>query len=174
MEVSGLAVTLLDTAGLRETGDRIEAIGIARALQRAADADLRILLDDGQPVPGITPRDDDIVLLAKCDDPEMAGEGRGISGVTGAGVDWLVAEMGRRLSQMASGAGLMVRARQQDAARRGAAALSEALATMAADGRAELVAEDIRSAIRALDFLVGRIDVEDVLGDIFARFCIGK
>jgi tRNA modification GTPase len=174
MEIAGQAVTLLDTAGLRDTSDEVEVIGVARARQRGAQADLRIVLEDGTPLPGLDLRDGDIRLRAKCDDPADAAGGQGISGLTGAGLDWLVSEIGERLSRRVANAGVMVRARHEDAVRRGLAALRMARDGLGGGVEPELIAEELRSAIRALDFLVGRVDVEDLLGEIFARFCIGK
>lgn len=174
MDIAGLAVTLIDTAGLRDAEDEIEAIGIARALERAGQADLRVVLGEGESLEGVDVDPGDIVLRPKCDDASEAEGGRGVSGLTGAGVDWLLQELGRRLSDRAAGAGLMVRARQQDAVRRGASALTAAMVALDHGSGPELLADELRTAIRALDFLVGRIDVEDVLGEIFARFCIGK
>ena len=169
MDLGGLAVTLLDTAGLRETEDRVEAIGVARALQRAERADLRIfLLAAPDEALMMTPLPGDVVVLGKGD---LRGEG--VSGLTGLGVDDLVARVRAELEARAAGAGVMTRARHRYAMERAVEALDLARDRVKLVG-AELVAEDLRRAGRALDVLVGRVDVEDLLDEIFSSFCIGK
>ncbi len=173
MDVRGLAVTLLDTAGLRPATDAVEGMGVALARRRAAAADLRVVLVDDRGLPeGFVPAGDDIVLRAKVDGP---GEGEGISGRTGHGVEALLDALGERLGQRVAGATTLIRERQRQAVGRAAAALDRAAGELAAvTPRAELVAEELRGAARALEALVGRVDVEHLLDTIFARFCIGK
>jgi len=170
MDLAGLPVTILDTAGLRETEDAVEAIGVERALTRARAADLRVFLisDDGLP-DGLAPLPDDIVLRGKAD------AGGGVSGKTGAGVVALIARVSAILEPRAAGAAVVTRERHRLAMLRAVTALESARVEVwnGAD-RAELAAEDMRNAIRALDSLVGRVDVEHLLGEIFASFCIGK
>ncbi len=169
MDLGGLAVMLLDTAGLRETEDRVEAIGVARALQRAERADLRVfLLAEPDEALMMTPLPGDVVVLGKGD---LRGEG--VSGLTGLGVDDLVARVRRELEARVAGAGVMTRARHRYAMERAVEALDLARNQLKLVG-AELDAEDLRRAGRALDVLVGRVDVEDLLDEIFSSFCIGK
>ncbi|HQY42559.1 MAG TPA: tRNA uridine-5-carboxymethylaminomethyl(34) synthesis GTPase MnmE [Paracoccaceae bacterium] len=173
MDIRGLAVTLLDTAGLRDGADKIEAIGIERALERADRADLRVFLLDGQDVPLLPPRPDDILAWGKAD---ISGrEGLAVSGKTGQGLDLLVATVADVLGRRAAGAGTMTRERHRRAMTRAIGALESARTEVeAGQNRTELAAEQLRQAIRALDSLVGRVDVEDLLDEIFASFCIGK
>lgn len=175
MDLGGLPVTLLDTAGLRETNDPVESIGIARARTRAATADLRVFLVDGDQPRDDLWRQDDIVLRAKVDHVGMIAEGEGISGLTGLGVDSLVERITSILSERAQGGGMATRARHEAAMRRGAEALTSALCALeTGDASFDIAAEEIHTAVRALDSLVGRIDVETVLGEIFSSFCLGK
>lgn len=173
MDLSGLAITLLDTAGLRETEDRVEAIGVARALERAQQADLRVfLLDEGE-VPLLDPVADDLVVKGKAD--LGGGDGLRVSGKTGEGLDRLVAEITARLSQRAAGAGVMTRERHRDCLTRAEAALRAASGELDHGlERLDLAAEQCRTAVRALESLLGRVDVEALLDEIFASFCIGK
>lgn len=171
MDIGGLAVTLLDTAGLRETEDKVEAMGVARALQRAEVADLRVFLLSS---PGealmMAPQPGDITILGKAD---VTGEG--VSGRTGQGVEALVARIEAELAARVAGAGVMTRARHRHAMERAIEALDSAENRVKAAGAGvELVAEDLRWAGRALDVLVGRVDVENLLDEIFSSFCIGK
>lgn len=173
MDLGGLPVTLLDTAGLRETDDAVETIGIDRARTRAASADLRVfLVEDGQ-APDLLPEVDDIVLLAKGD--LLPSSENTISGKTGQGVSSLVSQITKTLSNRAASAGLATRLRHKLAMERGLDALMAArnLLPMGEDS-ADIAAEELRTAIRALDSLVGRIDIENVLDEIFASFCLGK
>ena len=170
MDMRGLAVTLLDTAGIRETSDHVEQLGVTLAVRRASGADLRVILRNHGEAAIIDPQEGDIVVVSKSD----LGNGD-ISAVTGEGIDRLVGQISDILSRRAASAGIVVRERHR-------AAIEDAMDALVA-GRdrlerspelAELVAEDIRAALRCLDSLVGRVGVEDVLGEIFASFCIGK
>jgi tRNA modification GTPase len=174
MEIAGLPVTFLDTAGLRETEDRLEQAGIDRALARATVADLRLFLTDGSAIPGLQPDGDDLVVLGKSD-TRSSSDFLSVSGLTGQGVPELMARIGEILQQRVGSAGALVRERHRVAVTTAIAALAESRAEVVRDdSRVELAAEHLRRAVRALDALVGRVDVDDLLGEIFASFCIGK
>ena len=169
LELGGLAVTLLDTAGLRESVDRVEQLGVARAIERARAADLRVFLRDINGLPDdLLPEPEDIVVMGKAD------AGGGVSGKTGAGLAELVAQITAILSLRAAGAATITRERHRLAVLAAVGALERARSEVETGGRAELAAEQLRGAIRALESLVGRVDVEQILGEIFASFCIGK
>jgi tRNA modification GTPase len=177
LDLDGLALTLLDTAGLREAGERIEVLGVERARRRAEAADLRIfLVDDRGEIPalGVERRADDIVALAKADCRPPA-ESLAVSGLTGAGIDRLLAAMASTLGERAATSGAIAHARQREAVQRARAAVAGASAELASPyARAEIAAEEIRTALRALDFLLGKVDVEAVLDVVFQSFCLGK
>ena len=173
MDLGGLPVTLLDTAGLRETEDKVEEIGIARARQRAALADLRVFLIEGDDKPDFEPETSDIVLRAKAD--LLKDKSGAISGASGEGVSNLIERITRVLSDRAASIGIATRERHRIAMLRAVDALQAAERfTLAGEDMTDLAAEELRTAIRALDSLVGRIDVENVLDEIFASFCLGK
>ena len=173
MDLSGLPVTLLDTAGLRDSQDVVESIGIARARDRAALADLRVFLVEPGDMPDIPPQPDDIVLKPKAD--LLDDKTNAISGVTGEGVGDLIDRITNTLKSRVSNIGLATRLRHQQAMERGVVALDAALALLPyGEDTADIAAEELRTAIRALDSLVGRIDIENVLDEIFASFCLGK
>lgn len=173
MEIAGLPVTFLDTAGLRDTEDRLERAGIDRALARAEAADLRLFLSDGSDLP-LEPVGDDLVVIGKSDTRSSSSD-LAVSGKTGAGVPELMARIGEILAERIGSAGALVRERHRVAVTTAIAALAESRAEVVRpDSRVELAAEHLRQAVRALDALVGRVDVDDLLGEIFASFCIGK
>lgn len=171
MDLGGLPVTLLDTAGLRESDEPVERIGIARARERAGLADLRVHLVAEREDSGIVVADGDIVVFAQDDD----GTRGGVSGLTGAGVERLIAAVSTRLGGMASGASLATRERHRVAMLASLDHLLQVDELMPeAARRAEEIAEQLRLATRAVEALVGRVDVDDVLDVVFASFCIGK
>ncbi|MDA7423402.1 tRNA uridine-5-carboxymethylaminomethyl(34) synthesis GTPase MnmE [Thalassococcus lentus] len=171
MDILGFPVTLLDTAGIRESDDTVEKIGVERALARAQGADLRIHLYADSEL-AMQPGSDDIVVKSK----EDGGTGPdGISGKTGAGISWLLEQIGSRLENQVSGAELANRERHRVCLEQGQEKLDVAR-RMLVDGPDvyELVSEEVRFGIRALESLVGHINVEHVLDEIFSSFCIGK
>ncbi|PRY20687.1 tRNA modification GTPase trmE [Aliiruegeria haliotis] len=172
LDVSGLPVTFLDTAGLRETDDQIESLGVERAMQRAGEADLRIFM--GNDLFGVEQRKGDIVVSGKAD-LGVVGDGLAVSGKTGKGIGRLLEVVENELRGRMGVAQTATRLRHADALGRASHALELAREELFHGmGMAELIAENIRVAVRATDSLVGRIGVEDVLGEIFGSFCIGK
>ncbi len=173
MDLDGLPVTLLDTAGLRDTDDLVEGLGIERARKRAVAADLRIVLLAPGQTHDLPLWDGDIRLRAKVDRDD--GQRNGISGKTGFGVERLLEKLTETLSKRVANSGLIIRERQR-------AALEEAVVGLDRAGRLvefgpdryDLAAEELRNAIRRLESLIGRIDVETLLDEIFASFCLGK
>lgn len=180
MDLGGLPVTVSDTAGLRESRDDIEAEGVRRALGAAEKADAVLWVRDAseaetgkdEPANGSVPV---IVVDNKCDlAPSESGNSENvrISALTGDGVNELLTKLTRLLSREAApGEGqLITRMRHRQALEEVVSALDRA---QAADD-AELMAEDLRLAVRALGRLTGRVDVEELLDVIFRDFCIGK
>ncbi|MGJ8546135.1 MAG: tRNA uridine-5-carboxymethylaminomethyl(34) synthesis GTPase MnmE [Sulfitobacter sp.] len=173
MDIHGLAVTILDTAGLREATDSVEKIGVDLAVSRARAADLRVVLQEGGFKAPFGLNDDDIVLVAKSD--VVSGGVQGVSGLTGAGVDQLVDRISQILSTRSSSAGLATRERHRVAMTKTVEGLSATVDLLASGpDMYDLAAEELRHACRALDALVGRIDVENLLDEIFSSFCLGK
>jgi tRNA modification GTPase len=176
MEIGGLAVTLLDTAGLREADDPVERIGIDRALARAKAADLRLFLLTGDDSLIVQKQPGDIEVIGKADLLQERDAGRlHVSGTTGEGLGELVERVRLALAGRVSGAGIVVRERHRAAATKAASALLAARAEVVlGSDRVEFAADELRSAVMALDSLIGRVDVEDLLDEIFSSFCIGK
>ena len=179
MDVDGLAVTFLDTAGLRDTEDVVEALGVDLAIQRAEAADVRIFLMDGvADIPAVDPQAGDLIVLGKADTVEIGAVNRyehHVSGLTGQGVSNLLDRVSQVLLTRSAGAGTMTRERHRLAIGHAVGALEAAMSELQRPFMVvEVAAEELRSASRALEVLLGRIDVETVLGEIFASFCIGK
>ncbi len=174
LDLDGCPLTLLDTAGLRDAGDPVERIGVARARDRAGAADLVLWLgDEACPALGDAPtwrlatKAD--VRSASPDDDAMP-----VSAVTGLNLDALRARLAAFAATIARGGADALVARQRH--RVAFTAALRALDAIATDPALpiELVAEQLRVARHALARLIGTVDVEDILGDIFSRFCIGK
>jgi tRNA modification GTPase len=173
MDLAGLPVTLLDTAGLRETDDHVEGIGIELAKKRAETADLRVFLAEDRNDIDLPIREQDIVLKPKAD--LLSDVPGAISGKTGQGVDDLVREIGRILKDRAGKAGIATRARHRDAMKAASDRLMSAQEILKRGPEFyDIAAEDMRSAIRSLEMLVGRVGVENLLDEIFSSFCLGK
>lgn len=186
LDLGGYPVVLADTAGLRESLDAIEVEGVRRALERAESADLKFVVLDGAAWPEIPETvaklidPDTIVVLNKSDILKDIGQWEyrvpaavlPISCLTGAGLDALLDQLRvRALARMGDQASpVLTRLRHRHALAEAEAALGRALSAP----EAELAAEDLRLAARALGRITGRVDVEDVLDQVFRSFCIGK
>jgi tRNA modification GTPase len=172
VDLDGIPVTFLDTAGLRDSTDVVEQIGVARARDRAMAADIRILLVDGTTTqssfdPGFT--------VDFCYETKSDLTGHGVSGLTGAGVDQILADVAQALAEQVSDLPIASHDRHRQALLSSKIALENAQRLFSAHHcGAEFVASHLRDGATALDSLIGRMDVEAVLGEIFAQFCIGK
>lgn len=173
MDLAGLPVTLLDTAGLRETEDHVESLGIELARKRAESADLRVFLTDNPKELGVQMMSGDIQVLPKSD-LRNPSEG-GISGKTGQGIDQLIFQISDVLGNRTTSSGIATRERHRVALINACESLSSAMAVLeSGPDLYDIAAEELRTAIRALETLVGRIGVEDLLDEIFSSFCLGK
>ena len=165
-DLRGLPVTFLDTAGLRDSADKVEMMGVERARQRADSADMRIHLSElgiaEEPV-----RPGDLTVRSKAD--LRQGTGLSISAKTGEGVAELLDMVYDVLRQRAADSGLVAHKRQAEALERARLALQfeEGMAP-------EFLAERLRQANQALEVMIGRIEAENYLDEIFLSFCIGK
>lgn len=179
LDLGGYAVTVADTAGLREAGDAIEDEGIRRARARAAKADIKIALFDGATYPA---RDaateslidaDTLVAVNKADLIKSATDNTLlISVANGKGIDVLLKNLEAMVTARVDGGAAMPPTRERH--RRALEECREALTRAEQAEAPELAAEDLRVAARALGRLTGRIDVEEILDAVFRDFCIGK
>lgn len=182
LDLGGYAVTLTDTAGLRAAGDAVEVEGVRRALARARDAELVVLVRDGSIAESVSLSEDVAVKLCLTvwNKRDLGAHAVGdnevsVSAKTGEGIDALVAALTDRVRVLGDAAGEappLTRARHRVALTEAWESLQRALT--ARDDQLELMAEDVRLALRALGRITGRVDVEDLLDVIFRDFCIGK
>lgn len=177
LNLGGYPVTLIDTAGLRDTDDPVEAIGVARARARAEAADLRLHLTPfGEEPP--EPEENTLSVITKIDLEASAAPGHHngrfhLSVVSGAGLADLVSHLSDWASKALGSGGesvLLTRERHRHALENCRTHLQAALT----QPDLVLMAEDMRLAARALGRITGRVDVEDLLDVIFRDFCIGK
>ncbi|MDA9547244.1 tRNA modification GTPase MnmE [Bradyrhizobium sp. CCBAU 45321] len=191
LDLDGYPVTVIDTAGIRETDDPVEQEGVRRARARAEDADLVLwLVEGGQAVDpattrsrwtsadGAASRGGSVWIVRNKID--LGGVGRakpsefGISASRGDGMPELVEALVKFASEFfgTTEGAMVTRARQRELLSRASDSLRRSLDLV--EHGEELAAEELRTAAYALGRLLGRVDVEDVLGAIFQKFCIGK
>ena len=173
--LNGLPVTFLDTAGLRFTKDSVEKIGVANSIDRANNSDIRIfLVDDIGEIKsfGVTHKHSDIILRPKGDLP---GREPSISGKTGKGLDLLLKALSETLENKASEASSITMLRHLEKVKSSLASIEKLKNQIDSDyPEIEIIAEELRNILRSFDGLLGLVDTEEVLGEIFANFCIGK
>ena len=191
LQIDGLRVVLTDTAGLRETGDAVERIGVARAQKAIAEADVRVLVVDAS-VPlceeedvmpdGFAP---ELIVLNKSDLPAQVGEGElaarypdaartTVCCVTGEGLDRLRAQLVSFAPAEDGESSALTQARHAQAALRACKSLDDADAALADGMPLDVAAVDLSAALDALGEITGETLREDVLDEIFSRFCVGK
>ncbi len=179
----GWPVRLVDTAGLAHSGDRLERMGIEVSRRYLSAADLVLLcVESGRALDGdeaaLAEERAALVVRTKRDLGNGAVEGLGVSSVTGEGIDELRRAAAERMfgDRIALGdlEPTLGSERHREALTRAAGALADAAEHLVPGGDAVLVSHHVREATLALDELVGVVDVEEVLGKVFAGFCVGK
>ena len=180
LDLGGYPVTLLDTAGIRESSDPVEQEGVRRAQARADAADLVLWVVDASEVMETAPNNKNEskpkwIVRNKIDlarPGAVSAQDHDISAKTGDGVDRLVVDLATFAGNLfgVGESSIVTRERHRVALQQTVGALRRALKA----DQEELIAEELRLAARALGGLTGRVDVEDVLDVIFRDFCIGK
>jgi tRNA modification GTPase len=178
-EIDGFPIVFVDTAGLRESDDPLESEGIARARRRCASADLTLWLTNFSDADPPIERVGGNVLHVKskldlAPQQRVTGGKLAFSAKTGEGVDSLLAAICEFAAEFFSGSGeaLIGTERQRLAIVAADAALGRVISKH--QQPVEIVAEELRAASLAMSRVVGRIDVEDVLDEVFSRLCVGK
>ncbi len=175
VEIGGERLRLVDTAGLRETGERVERLGVEAARRAAEGADLLLVArapDGEEPFGEALPEGVPTLRVATKSDlggASFAGELR-VGAKTGEGLDTLRAEIARRLSGAEEAGTFGALPRQREALLRAACAL----AGLGADAPAEIAASCVRSALHALGEITGETATEELLDRVFSTFCVGK
>ena len=184
-DLDGMPVRVVDTAGLRNTTDAVEAEGVNRARRAMAKADLVLWVVDDRDGPKSdcagADTDTAVASIVARNKADLSGRATGrvapgvvrICALSGAGVDTLATEIKQAAGYRAGEGGFTARARHLDALAAGDVALAAASERLQAN-QGELVAEDLREAHDHLGAIVGRVSADDLLGEIFASFCIGK
>jgi tRNA modification GTPase len=183
LDLGGLPVIVSDTAGIREAASEVEKEGIRRSLAAAREADLILwLTEKAEKSESIPPlgfsRETSLVIHSKADLPHesqsLQTADLAVSAKTGAGLDRLIEAIADRAEKAVGTRAdpALTRARHREALERARADIRTFLTGSPA--ALELRAEDVRRAAQALGRITGRVDVEDVLDQIFSRFCIGK
>jgi tRNA modification GTPase len=184
LDLGGWPVVLADTAGLRDAAEDVEAEGIKRAIARAETADLRLAVFDATRLPDLDPATvalvdaGTLVVVNKVDQAgtlpsHIAGRSvLAVSALNGVGLDALLVGVEAEVSARMDGAASSPFTRERH--RAAVSEAGDALRRFDPDSGAELAAEDLRLAGRALGRVTGRIDVEEVLDVVFRDFCIGK
>lgn len=186
-----LQVNLTDTAGLREAGDAVERIGVERARKAVESADVvLVVIDASQPFTEedaqLLRRENALAVLNKQDlavrvtpqDIENAAPGTPCLLLSirrdGEGIDALIDRLQGYAPQDTSGGAMLTQQRHIDAAHKAADALGDALAALDSGMELDLIAVDLRRALSALGEITGETLSEDVIDQVFARFCVGK
>ena len=182
IRVKGLDMTLLDTAGIRETRDEIELQGVLRAKKAVESADQVILVVDGSIPEGEAEKallkaadGRTLVVLNKCDlgvDPGRRG--LRVSAKTGEGLDELLDELKARADSFGAGEALLTRPRHIDCAKRAISSLSDALSSLAGGVPQDLISVDLMAALSALGEITGKCAPDEVISAVFRNFCVGK
>lgn len=178
LDMAGYPVVLVDTAGIRDSGDTIEQEGVRRALARAEAADLRLVVADGARAGGVEEalplmRGEALLVVNKCDlVPQSVADALAISTQTGEGMDRLLAALEARVVQLFSSGDAPMITRERHRAHLGDALyhIEKSLTSLPL----ELRCEELRRAAGAVGKITGKIQVDDVLDVIFSSFCIGK
>ena len=191
IQIDGLKVCLTDTAGLRETGDAVERIGVARAQKALDEADVRVLVLDGscaieeedrEAIGGLLPH---IVVLSKGDLPSVVSQEEAQAQFPGAKVASVCAPEGEGLDELrmliasfapedGAESSMLSQARHVQAAQRACVSLMDAMRAIEDEMPLDVCAVDLSAALDCLGEITGETMSEQVISEVFARFCVGK
>ena len=168
LAIAGIPFILVDTAGLRESTDEVEAIGIGRAEREAGRADILLWLGDPAEIPEHSGA---IQLAPKADLTKRSGVGLSVSSLSGEGIPILLRQLIERAGTLLpKGDEIALERRQHDLLELGANALTRASSL----SDPVLVADELRIARLSIDRISGRAGIEELLDTLFGRFCLGK
>lgn len=191
VQLAGVRVLLTDTAGLRETGDAVERIGVERARKALSEADVRVLVldgscplteEDGAALLGLAPH---LVVLSKGDLPavlteEEASKAFGAAPVLSIcaprreGLDKLTQALTAFVPEDGAESSALSQARHVEAAQRACASLEDAVRALQDGMPLDIAAVDLSAALDTLGEITGETMTEEVISQVFSRFCVGK
>ena len=194
IEIGGAPITLVDTAGLNDSPDQVEKLGIDRSKLHAEESDMLLVLFDshasklespeqllGQYAKIISTDKPTLYVANKIDlsglKPGVQKESSNVIGVsanTGSGIDALFQSIENQLDLGSGEPAFSARSRHIISLKRASGALQEAVSNFKAQNSGELFAEDLRAVQLTLSEITGNLSADDLLGEIFSGFCIGK
>ncbi|MBQ7156169.1 MAG: tRNA uridine-5-carboxymethylaminomethyl(34) synthesis GTPase MnmE [Bacteroidaceae bacterium] len=168
MTLHGHLFRFIDTAGIRHTSDKIEKMGIERSLRAAEKAHIIILVTEpGVPFPKIVIREDQHII-------EVINKSDEFQALTGLGMDWLEQELIKCIPVQSEDTVLVTNIRHKQALSLALSDIQRAKQSLEYQMSGDIISEDLRLCLTHLAEIVGEISTDDVLGNIFSKFCVGK
>ncbi len=186
LNIDGFLFKLYDTAGIRETSDNIEKEGVLRSRKAIEDADVVLFLNDAiegfdeelyKKILEFKPEDSILIVFNKTDIAEPQEHGINISAKTGKGIYKLLAELKNRAlgsNTYSEKTAIVSNARHYEALRQAKKSLESAVVSIRENMTQEFISIDLRAAAEFLDEIIGKVTTDDILNNIFEKFCIGK
>lgn len=166
--IQGILFRFIDTAGIRHTDDTIEQLGIERSIKAAEKAQIIILMrEPGVPFPDIFPRPDQTVI-------EVVNKSETFQALDGIGLPWLEQELVNAAPTLPEDSILVTNLRHKQALDLSLLDIRRSIQSLELQMPGDLIAEDLRQCLSHLSEILGDITNDEVLGNIFAHFCIGK
>lgn len=166
--IRGVLFRFIDTAGIRHTDDTIEKLGIERSLRAADQAQIIILMrEPGVPFPNIYPRPDQTVI-------EVTNKSETFQALDGIGLPWLEDELLKAAPSLPEDSVLVTNIRHKQALDLSLLDIQRSIQSLEFNLSGDLIAEDLRLCLSHLGEILGEITNDEILGNIFSHFCIGK
>lgn len=166
--IQGILFRFIDTAGIRHTDDTIEQLGIERSMKAAEKAHIIILMrEPGIPFPEIFPREDQTVI-------EVINKSETFQALDGIGLPWLEQQLVAAAPHLSDDTLLVTNLRHKEALDQALTSIQRSIASIEYQQPGDLISEDLRQCLSFLGEIVGQITNDEILGNIFSHFCIGK
>lgn len=166
--IQGILFRFIDTAGIRHTDDTIEQLGIERSMKAAENAHIIILMrEPGIPFPEIFPREDQTVI-------EVINKSETFQALDGIGLPWLEQQLVAAAPHLSDDTLLVTNLRHKEALDQALTSIQRSIASIEYQQPGDLISEDLRQCLSFLGEIVGQITNDEILGNIFSHFCIGK
>lgn len=166
--IQGILFRFIDTAGIRHTDDTIEKLGIERSIKAAEKAQIIILMTEpGVPYPNITPNENQHVI-------EVINKSELFQALDGIGLSWLEDELVKAAPKLPEDSILVTNLRHKQALDLALTDIQRSIQSLEFNLPGDLIAEDLRQCLSHLSEIIGQVTNDEVLGNIFSHFCIGK